>query len=147
MINITELHKDLGGEQKNKPSLFMRMMKLRDDEYYTKQGRYGGGTFVKPHVAALYREWAESGARISFRARRDKEYAALATIEQILGANLTRQFEVLDYRIDGYDEENKIAYEIDERGHKTTSAYAKDYRRQKKIEKKLGCKFVRISLD
>lgn len=147
MINITELHKELGGEVRHQPNKFLRMLKLRSDEFYTKQGRYGGGTFVTAHVAGLYVKWVESGSKVSFRAKRDKEYAALATIEQILGVNLTRQFEVLDYRVDGYDEENKIAYEIDEGGHKTPSAYAKDYRRQKKIEKKLGCKFVRISLD
>ncbi len=54
--------------------------------------------------------------------------------------------EELCYWVDGYDEENNIVYEWDEKQHfKSNGEYIeKDIIRQKEIEKKLGCKFIRI---
>ena len=72
------------------------------------------------------------------------EHGALCAIEQILGVSLTRQYSVLGYRIDGYDAENNVAYEVDEPHH--SSRKNKDAMRQAAIEKELGCKFVRISI-
>ena len=73
-----------------------------------------------------------------------QEEAALKTIEQLLGVELTRQYQVGPYYIDGYDEYNDIAYEIDEPDHKNKRCA--DSNRQRFIESNLGCKFVRIRL-
>lgn len=75
-----------------------------------------------------------------------REKAALDTIEQLLGVKLIRQFQVGGFRIDGYDAENKIAYEIDEEQHNSKKHSQHDILRQQWIEEQLGCKFVRIKV-
>ena len=72
------------------------------------------------------------------------EYGALAAIEQVLNTPLIRQFKVGDYRIDGYDPENNIAYEIDEPHH--NFQVDEDLKREEFIKSKLGCEFKRIKL-
>ncbi|HAM6012162.1 TPA: hypothetical protein IB719_001101 [Escherichia coli] len=72
------------------------------------------------------------------------EKIALNTIEQVLGISLIRQYKVLNYRIDGYDPVNNIAYEIDEPEHQYKKE--QDEIRQRRIENELGCKFVRIKV-
>lgn len=74
------------------------------------------------------------------------EKIAVSTIEQLLGITLEKQYRVLNYRIDAYDTENKIAYEIDEPHHRSDAQQARDKKRQEEIEKELGCTFKRISL-
>jgi hypothetical protein len=76
-----------------------------------------------------------------------REKVALDTIEQLLNVKLKRQYKVIDYFIDGYDPVNNIAYEIDELGHNTSSAYKHDKKRADRITKKIGCKFVRININ
>ena len=76
-----------------------------------------------------------------------REKVALDTIEQLLNVKLKRQYKVIDYFIDGYDPVNNIAYEIDELGHNTSSAYKYDKKRADRITKKIGCKFVRININ
>ena len=51
------------------------------------------------------------------------------------------QYSVLSYRIDLYFPEHKLAIEVDEKGRNI------DYeiKRQKAIEKELGCEFIRIN--
>lgn len=73
-----------------------------------------------------------------------QERIALTTIEQVLGVSLKRQFSVGRYRIDGYDEHNRVAYEIDGPEHRFSAE--KDALRQAEIEHRLGCKFVRVTL-
>lgn len=75
-----------------------------------------------------------------------QEKAALATIEQVLQIKLIKQYRVGKYRIDGYDAQNNIAYEIDECHHKNPKNKRLDMERQAFIEKKLGCKFIRIKV-
>lgn len=55
----------------------------------------------------------------------------------------------LGYWVDGYDKENNIVYEIDERAHFNLDGNLKekDIRRQKEIEDYLGCKFIRIKYE
>jgi hypothetical protein len=51
----------------------------------------------------------------------------------------------LGYWVDGYDRENNIVYEWDEKSHFINKEIIeKDRKRQEKIEKLLKCKFVRI---
>lgn len=75
-----------------------------------------------------------------------REKAALDTIEQLLGIKLIRQFTVGGFRIDGYDAENKIAYEIDEEQHNSAKHSQADVLRQQFIEQQLGCIFKRIKV-
>ena len=55
-----------------------------------------------------------------------------------------RQYRVEGYRIDYYIKELNIAIEYDENGH-ANYAYEKEEGRQKEIENKLDCSFIRIS--
>ena len=55
-----------------------------------------------------------------------------------------RQYSVLNYRIDYYIPSLKIAVEYDENDHKFYPYEAQELR-QKRIEKELGCKFIRLS--
>ena len=75
-----------------------------------------------------------------------REKSALDTIEQLLGIKLIRQFQVGGFRIDGYDADNKVAYEIDEEQHNTKKHSQADILRQQFIETQLGCTFKRIKV-
>lgn len=55
-----------------------------------------------------------------------------------------RQYSVLNYRIDYYIPELNIAIEYDENNH-SNYTYEQHEGRQKKIEKELGCRFIRVS--
>jgi hypothetical protein len=50
----------------------------------------------------------------------------------------------LGYWVDGYDKKKNVVIEIDEPHHKRQTEH--DVRRQKEIEKHLGCKFIRIKI-
>ena len=98
---------------------------------------------LSPKLHELLMSKYKGLARVPMRLQ---EEAALKTIEQLLGVTLIRQYKVLKYRIDGYDAESNIAYEIDEPQHNSKSHQTKDLQRQQEIEAVLGCKFVRIKL-
>ena len=76
-----------------------------------------------------------------------KEKIALSTIEQLLGVKLERQYRVGQYRIDGYDPVNNVAYEIDEDHHTPESAKKRDKNREDFIRSELGCTFKRIDVS
>ena len=76
-----------------------------------------------------------------------KEKIALSTIEQLLGVKLERQYRVGQYRIDGYDPVNNVAYEIDEDHHTPVSTKKRDENREDFIKSKLGCTFKRIDVS
>ena len=54
----------------------------------------------------------------------------------------------LGYWVDGYDKENNIVYEYDEKKHFNLDGTLKekDIKRQKEIEHNLKCKFIRIKV-
>lgn len=58
--------------------------------------------------------------------------------------NVIHQYKVMDYRIDFYIPELKIAIEYDENNHINYSYEAQELR-QWKIENTIGCKFIRLS--
>lgn len=74
------------------------------------------------------------------------EDIVINTIEQVLNKNLTRQYKIVGtkYRIDAYDSENNIAYEVDEADHIYSEKY--DSLRQQEIYEILECEFVRIKI-
>lgn len=55
-----------------------------------------------------------------------------------------RQYKVLSYKIDYYIPKLNIAIEYDENGHNAYS-YDRHEGRQKKIEQKLNCRFIRVT--
>ena len=84
-----------------------------------------------------------------------KQYDVILTKEQSVLTKIMSSFEeeniqtqnnVLNYRIDLYFHDHKLAIETDENGHSDRNI---DYeiKRQKAIEQELGCKLIRIDLD
>ena len=63
------------------------------------------------------------------------------------GTKIIREFPVYQYRVDFYFPLNGIAVEYDGAYHKQEKQKQKDIARQKDIEDKLGCTFVRINAD
>ena len=59
------------------------------------------------------------------------------------GENIQTQYCVLGYRIDFYFHEYKLAIEVDELGHANRNIN-NEIQRQKALEKKLNCVFIRI---
>lgn len=82
-------------------------------------------------------------ATIITHSRRD-EMLALSVIEQLLGITLHKQYQVGPYRIDGYDPDTNVAYEIDEPFH--SGQREVDEERQAYITSVLGCSFKRIKV-
>ena len=62
------------------------------------------------------------------------------------GENIQTQYNVLGYRIDLNFHDYKLAIEIDENGSSDRNI-DNEIKRQKTIEQKLGCKFIRIDPD
>ena len=91
-----------------------------------------------------------------FRIRlRFKHYDVISTKEQSLltkvkssfeGESMQTNYSVLDYSIDLYFHDYKLAIEIDENGHSDRNIFY-EIKIQKEIEQELGCKFIRIDLD
>ena len=76
-----------------------------------------------------------------------KEETVLESItDAFKGENIQTQYTVIGYKIDLCFHEYKLAIEIDESGHNDRNI---DYKikRQRAIEKELGCVFIRINPD
>ena len=76
-----------------------------------------------------------------------KEINFLDKLEKVLepfGYECIRQHSILNYKIDLYIKDINIAIEYDENGH-SGYTYEQHEGRQKEIEKKLGCKFIRVT--
>jgi len=69
------------------------------------------------------------------------EKKILDNLERELNIKIIRQYKVEGYFVDGYCEGLNIVFEVDE----IPKIREKDVERQKIIENKLGCKFVRIN--
>ena len=62
------------------------------------------------------------------------------------GENIQTHYRVLGYEIDIYFHEYKLAAEIDDYNHEDRHIGC-EMKRQKALEKELGCKFIIINLD
>ena len=62
------------------------------------------------------------------------------------GENMQTRYNVSGYKIDLYFHDYRLAIEIDEKGHKDRNTND-EIQRQKALEKKLNCKFIRINPD
>ena len=63
-----------------------------------------------------------------------------------VGENMQTQYNVLGYKIDLYFHDYKLAIEVDGKGHRDRNI-DHEIKRQKAIEEKLDCKFIRIDPD
>jgi len=68
------------------------------------------------------------------------EQTILDNIEQQHNIKLTRQYPVIGYFLDGYDEVNNVVYEVDEKHH--LKQKVKDEQRKNNIIRELQCDFV-----
>ena len=76
-----------------------------------------------------------------------KEQSVLTkVIKTFLREKILLQHFVLNYRIDLYFPERKLAVEIDEKGREDRDEH-KEIERQKAVEKELDCEFIRINID
>ena len=60
--------------------------------------------------------------------------------------DMQTQYSILGYRIDLYFHKHKLAIEVDELGHADRNL-SNEIERQKALEKKLDCVFIRINPD
>ena len=76
-----------------------------------------------------------------------KEQSVLKSVmDAFEGKNMQTQYSVLGYRIDLYFHDYNLAIEVDEKGHKDRNI-DHEIPRQKALEKKLSCEFIRINSD
>ena len=109
-----------------------------------KRGKYGG-TWANEKICKIAVDTLLKHENKKVNAIICQE-GCLKTIEQLLGVTLIREFSCPPYRIDGYDQINNIAYEIDEAQHSKTRKSQEDKIRQEYISAILGCTFKRIKL-
>lgn len=116
-------------------------------EYKNSRGKYYPLAIISGELLKTFR--LKYMYKVRMNSGKVKEPIALATIEQIKGVKLDRQYVVEKpcgkrFFIDGYDSINNIAYEIDEEYH----AYQQkeDCEREQFIREHLGCEFVRIKI-
>ena len=92
----------------------------------------------------------EFRSKLGFKERNiilTKERSVISKIAKLFSnEKVLLQHSVLDYKIDLYFAEHKLAIEVDEKRH-TDRDKIKEIEQQEVIEKKLGCKFIRIDLD
>ena len=76
-----------------------------------------------------------------------KEQIVISVIKDAFeGENMQTQYSVLGYRIDLYFHEYKLAIEVDELGHNDRNIND-EIQRQRVLERKLDCVFIRIDSD
>ena len=76
-----------------------------------------------------------------------KEQSVLKSVMDVFeGENMQTQYNVLGYRIDLYFHDYKLAIKVDGKSHRDRNLDHK-IQRQKALEKKLTCKFIRIAPD
>ena len=76
-----------------------------------------------------------------------KEQTVLRSIKDVFeGEDMQTQYSVLSYRIDLYFHKYKLAIEVDELGHVDRNVN-NEIERQKALERKLNCVFIRINPD
>ena len=76
-----------------------------------------------------------------------KEQTVICTIKDAFeGENMQTQYGVLSYRIDLYFHKYKLAVEVDELGHADRNIND-EIERQRALERKLNCVFIRINPD
>ena len=75
-----------------------------------------------------------------------KESVTIKIIKVFSNEKILLQHSVLNYQIDLYFSEHKLAIEVGQKGHIDRDE-KKENEREEKIKKELGCKFIRINPD
>ena len=76
-----------------------------------------------------------------------KEQTVISAIKDAFeGENMQTQYTILNYRIDFYFHEYKLAIEVDELGHNYRTIND-ETQRQRPLERELNCVFIRINPD
>ena len=76
-----------------------------------------------------------------------KEQSVLKSVmDAFEGENLQNQYSALGYRIDLYFHDYKLSIEVDEKGNEDRHT-DHEIKRQKALEKEIGCEFIRINPD
>lgn len=95
-------------------------------------------------IIELYSELSPSTHKTVLIDRKETEFVdMLESVLAPLGLTVERQKQVLKYRLDVYIPEINVAIEYDEVAHANYS-YDEEEGRQRDIERKLGCKFIRL---
>ena len=76
-----------------------------------------------------------------------EESVTVKIIKVFSSEKILLQHSVLNYQIDLYFSEHKLAIEVDEKGRTDRDEKKKENEREEKIKKELGCKFIRINPD
>ena len=76
-----------------------------------------------------------------------EETVTVKMIKVFSNEEILLQHSVLNYQIDLYFSEHKLAIEVDEKGRTDRDEKKKENEREEKIKKELGCKFIRINPD
>ena len=76
-----------------------------------------------------------------------EESVTIKIIKVFSNEKILLQHSVLNYQIDLYFSEHKLAIEVDEKGRTDRDEKKKENEREEKIKKELGCKFIRINPD
>ena len=75
-----------------------------------------------------------------------EESVTIKIIKVFSNEKILLQHSVLNYQIDLYFSEHKLAIEVGQKGHIDRDE-KKENEREEKIKKELGCKFIRINPD
>jgi hypothetical protein len=100
---------------------------------FLKDGKFSNETLQK-----ISKTWFKKGDR-----PKNANFRKGKTIDEIYGVEKAKE---LGYFVDGYDKENNVVYEWDEKRHfnKDGSLKSKDVLRENEIKQFLKCKFIRI---
>lgn len=114
-------------------------------ESFSKRQR---GISIEQRFGKEYVEWRRINFIVKYMPYAGRpgknETKILDYIEKEKNIKLERQYFVIGYFIDGFDLQNNIAYEVDEKRHRDRKERIKDQIREQKIKEKLNCTFVRI---
>ena len=148
MITSRELAKELGKQHSNVKVSIRRAFGSDVRSVKSCEFTHLGNRYFEYHLTDEQEDIARERLTKKTTHNQIIEPIALSTIEQILGITLKRQYRVGKYRIDGFDEQNNTAYEIDEEHHYLGDGTLnpKCVKRQKDIQKQIKCKFIRVKL-
>ncbi len=150
VFKIIELNKSLyctdESERILKKSGKLSLVNCNLQVYEAREGK-GGGTYCHIEILIMAHNYLSNEGKVPANFMTHiQQNTALTTIEQLLGIALFREYPVGKYKIDGYDLENNVAYEINECHHRTTINAIKDSERNKFISKTLNCRIVIIDV-
>ena len=115
----------------------------KEAHIFSKCGKYGG-TWVSEALLTMYVDWKNKELFL-FNPRFEIEFGKVLS-DTLLGIfTIYSQYLVGSYRVDWYIPKLNLCIEYDEAHHRKKIQIKKEDRdRQKHIEKKLGCTFLRV---